>query len=428
MAGNDAADLELALKSAGAADASLLRPAVLRLAQLQQEAKSKAPPLPKQTAAEGARHLADWLSRAHLNDMVIDRTMETLCGEDVFTLDDLVLFSRMTRFDQVLTALTAQKLRVALTRDGHACHPPSPPPAPVPAPGSPVVAASPCVPPSPCESEGMPDWLTDAAAALDAPAASKAAEEAPAASRPEANSLPDARTYSAAAATSLGPAQQQGQLTARRSQQQLLRQRLAAAATPLVPAQSAAPTPRVAALTGAMAGGGVDALTGLPLSDGSQGAVHAQDGAHQDGPSRWGGPSQRGQSPGPGAGMGHRPHRSGSPRRRSSPRRGGGGGGGGGDRRSDSPCRERPAAAGAQGVPSGPAAGPETITVNSFLSEAIKAAEDAAADAPAGDAPPARGHSPFRSQSFKRRQQRRRAAERERQANGEQVDPNSAAA
>ena len=77
-----------------------------------------------------------------------------------------------------------------------------------------------------------------------------------------------------------------------------------------------------------------------------------------------------------------------------------------------------------QSTSAGLATGPEIITINSVLSEAMKLAEEASTESgnSAGGAPPARGHSPFRSQSFKRRQQRRAAAER--QANEEQQNPN----
>ena len=106
IAGTHAGELELALKAAGPGDASLLRAGVLRLAELNQQPKPGLEPElkrgPGPTAVEGARYLADWLVRARLNDMVIDRTMETLTSEDVFNLDDLVIFSRMGRFDQVL--------------------------------------------------------------------------------------------------------------------------------------------------------------------------------------------------------------------------------------------------------------------------------------------------------------------------------------
>jgi len=417
IASDDAAKLELALKAAGSADPQLLRQGVLRLAELQRSKpapqQSGTPPSKLSNAAEGARKLADWLASAQLNDMVIDRAMEALTSEDVFTLEDLILFSQMSRFDQTLTALTAQKIRNALARDGLQA------PVPASAPALPESVVTPPCPPelaplSPCASDGIPDWLNDAAAALEV----KKTARSP------------AMSYAAAAASPLPRTADAGQT---RSSEQTGVEHAGTAAQPEVckfflkgacnrgdACKFRHPT------CGAMQGAGVNALAGLPLDP-------------SDGRSRWGGPAamhthsqglQRSQSPGPAARGQGQSHRSGSPRRRGSPRRGGGGGGG---RRSHSPGpRERQSAAegtGAQLTSDGVAAPPEregNVTINSFLHEAIKAADDmtGASAYSAGGGVPTRSHSPFRSQSFKRRQQRRAAAER--QANAEQQDPNVA--
>ena len=425
LLGDDAAELERALKvsttAAGTTDASLLRAGVLKLATLQKSKPSPPynptaaangsppsnrtvaaeddppsnptaaaeddPPSKPIAAADGARHLADWLAKAQLNDMVIDRTMDTLMSEDVFAFADLVLFSSLSRFDQVLTAVTAKKIRDALGRDGHAAaHLP-------PSPNHPNTL----VPPSPCASDGIPDWLNDAAAVLEKkPLSPPTWAAAAAADEPITPGLPlpklvvtdevEAETEQATA----GPKSEQG------DQPPLCKFFMRGTCLRGDACKFHHPT------GGEAQSHGVNALTGLPLA--------ATDG-HSSLPY---GSHPRAQSPGPYA-------RAGSPRRRGSPRR---------NRRSASRPREHNApneSAPVSMTTAAAAARPEGPTINSLISEAIRTAEEAAA-ADAGSTTglsQARGKSPFRSQSFKRRQQRRAAAER--RANEEQQDPNSEA-
>ena len=96
---------------------------------------------PPQTASGNLRL---WLLlSAGLDARIIDKTSEVLEKEEVFAIPDLAVLRALPRFEELLTAVTRQKIALALEKDGH--------PAPVQPPTSPL---------SPDES--APDWLKEA--------------------------------------------------------------------------------------------------------------------------------------------------------------------------------------------------------------------------------------------------------------------------
>ena len=70
------------------------------------------------SGADGAdASLRHWLTQC-LDHRIVDKTLESLAAEDVFTVGDLNVLRSLPRFTQLLTAVTRQKISDAL--DAHA--------------------------------------------------------------------------------------------------------------------------------------------------------------------------------------------------------------------------------------------------------------------------------------------------------------------
>ena len=119
--------IELALKAlrnaTGAADSSLLREGVLKLASLTAAGKGSPVTVVPATESVGLAvvpatesvGLRAWLlNTAGLNQSIVDKTLATLAAEEVFEVSDLSLLRTLPRFSQCLTAVTREKIVKAL--------------------------------------------------------------------------------------------------------------------------------------------------------------------------------------------------------------------------------------------------------------------------------------------------------------------------
>ena len=147
--------IELALKAlrnaTGAADSSLLREGVLKLASLTAAGKGSPVTVVPATESVGLAvvpatesvGLRAWLlNTACLNQSIVDKTLATLAAEEVFEVSDLTLLRTLPRFSQCLTAVTREKIVKALG-----------------------IADEPPLSPTGGDDE-VPDWLQEAGAML----------------------------------------------------------------------------------------------------------------------------------------------------------------------------------------------------------------------------------------------------------------------